>query len=42
MGTLAAQVNDTETQAIMRLASEYDKLAIRAEQRADGRRQISN
>lgn len=39
MRALAAQAKDAETQAIMmRLATDYDKLAIRAAKRADGQR----
>ena len=37
MSALAVQANDTETQAIMlRLAKDYDNLAMRAEIRSDG------
>ena len=36
MRTLAAQANDSETQAIMlRLAKDYDNLAVRAEMRSN-------
>jgi hypothetical protein len=41
MRALAAQAKDAETQTIMmRLASDYDKLAARAEKRVDSRREI--
>jgi hypothetical protein len=37
MRSLAAQANDAETQAIMlRLAKDYDNLAVRADIRSDG------
>jgi hypothetical protein len=37
MRTLAAQANDSETHAIMlRLAKDYDNLAVRAEMRSNG------
>lgn len=39
MRALAAEAKDADTQAtMMRLASDYDKLAARAEKRADGQR----